>query len=552
MRKTVKLSAIVLAVSLLLNACGKTDDSSRSKTFVTSSLKDKTVLVGDISCDFPLVKDNTSLNIMVCGRDNCKSEDVYVWKRYEGMTGVKINWTDVTKSERKEKVNAALTNSSQIDLIMRCKIDTDRLTQYGKSGLILDLAKDDMLKKYAPNCWAFLQSHPDALASITNPDGTIYALPQVNSGAELRVSRKLFINKKWLENVNMSVPTTTEELYALLKAFKEQDANGNGNSNDEIPLCSADWASIQDCLFGAFGLANRGVHNTSVDCDETTGKVRLIVSSDSYKSYLEYLSKLYTEGLMDNYMFTMTSEQWNNNISKDLVGVFASTNLAGVPADKTDNWIAVDEALTGPNGDKLWTAIRANFHSTGAAVIPAACKNPELVLKWLDYFWTDEGTLFYHMGVEDETFVANEDGSYDYSQKIYDEMKSKNISFDDAVSKYSPYPGGGNPTVEIAPYFMGGEMADVPAAAARKLFEYGPTEYWPSFTFTTDENERLVAVKSDIEKYCESARIDFITGTKKFNEWDDYKTQLEKLGTNDMLKVYQAAVDRYYQLSHKQ
>ena len=92
----------------------------------------------------------------------------------------------------------------------------------------------------------------DALASVMNPDGTIYTLPQVNSGAELRVARKLFINKKWLENVNMEVPTTTEELYQLLKAFKEQDANGNGDPNDEIPLCSQDWTSIQESLFGAF------------------------------------------------------------------------------------------------------------------------------------------------------------------------------------------------------------------------------------------------------------------------------------------------------------
>ncbi len=106
-----------------------------------------------------------------------------------------------------------------------------------------------------------------------------------------------------------------------------------------------------------------------------------------------------------------------------------------------------------------------------------------------------------------------EDGSYDYAPKIYDEINSGSKSFDDVVATYSPYPGGGNPTVEIAPYFRGGEMADIPAQAARKLFEYGPKEYWPSFTFTPEENEQLNVYQSDITKYCSAMQIDFITGT---------------------------------------
>ena len=175
--------------------------------------------------------------------------------------------------------------------------------------------------------------------------------------------------------------------------------------------------------------------------------------------------------------------------------------------DKKDNWVAIEEALEGPGGDKLWAPIRANFHSTGAAVIPATCSDPELVLRWLDYFRTDEGTLFYHMGVENETFVAKEDGTYDYVPAIYDEMAAENATFDETVAKFSPYPGGGNPMVEVAPYFRGGEMAPVPAATARALFPYGPQEYWPAFTFTAEETETLNALTSDIEKFCTDSRI---------------------------------------------
>ncbi len=546
-RMAVVLIATV-TISSCLSSCSPADTTDHNGITVTKSLQDKPVLVGNIPCEFPLVHEDSSLNIVFSGYDNVKAEDVYVWQQYQEMTGVSVNWTTTQKSEREQLVSNVLMNKTDVDLIFRCALDNAMLTKYGAGGYILDLSQDNLLQENAPNCWAYLQSHPDALASVTNPDGSIYSLPQINSGAELRVARKLFINKNWLANVQMEVPTTTEELYQLLLAFKEQDANGNGDLNDEIPLCLYDWASLQDAFFGAFGLSNRGKHNQIVDCNEETGGVRLIASSEDYRCYLEYLNRLYTEGLLDNNVFTITSEQWIANASLDRIGVFASTNLATLPSDKADNWVAIDTALTGPNGDNLWAPIRANFHSPGAAVIPSTCEDPALVLRWLDYFWTDEGTLFYHMGIEGETFVANEDGSYDYAPALYDQINSGSQSFDDIIATYSPYPGGSNPTVEIAPYFRGGEMATVPAQAARSLFLYGPTEYWPSFTFTAEENSRLDIIQYDINKYTSEARIAFVSGKKPFSEWDSYKEQLHSLGEDELLDIYQAAVDRYAKL----
>lgn len=534
--------AAVMACALFIGCSERTAQPERAEPS-----QDKPALLGNIPVSFPLVTAPQTIKIMITGYDGRDQEDVYVWQEYEEMTGVGVDWTTVTKDTRSEAYHNALTNNQQYDLILRCKISATKLLRYGQSGLILDLAKDGLLQKYAPNCWAYLQSHPDALASVMNPDGTIYALPQVNSGAELRVVVKIFVNKTWLDRVHMPVPTSTEELRALLSAFKQQDANGNGDPNDEIPMCM-DWGGLRIALFGAFGLANRGMHNETMDCDPVTGSVRMIERCEQYRDFLAYMRELYAEGLVDKNLFDMTNNQLMGNIADDRVGIFANTNLALLPADKADNWVAIDEALMGPYGDKLWAPIRANFHSTGAAVIPATCSDPALVLRWLDYFWTDAGTLFYHMGVEGETYFALPDGTYDYLPKIYEEMQEKNLSFDDVVSKYSPYPGGSNPTVEIAPYFMGGEMAKIPAAAARSLIQYGPEEYWPSFTFTQEENDTLDALNGDLSKYCASMCIDFVTGVRPLTEWDAYVAQLDRMGAAEMVHIYQAAADRYHAL----
>ena len=537
-----------IGLCLLTSGCVVKVDKTHSAASGAGAPPEKAALVGNLPIAFPLTNTPKTLKILITGYNGRDQEDVYVWKEYEKMTGVNIQWDTVSKETRAEKVAGILTNHQRYDLILRCKLSATRLLNYGKSGLILDLVKDGMLEKYAPNCWAYLQSHPDTLASVMNPDGAIYALPQVNSGAELRVAMKLYVNKLWLERVHKALPTTTQELRDLLLAFKEQDANGNGDPNDEIPL-SADWDSYKMSLYGAFGLANRGYHNETIDCDPATGEPRFIEGSEAYQHFLRYTRDLYADGLLDKAVFDIGTEQMMGYVAADRVGVIAFTNLALLPADKVGDWVAVEEALAGPGGDKMWSAIRANFHSTGAAVIPATCADPALALRWLDYFWTDAGTLFYHMGVEGETYAAKDDGSYDYLPAIYDEIVEKNLPFDDIVSEYSPYPGGSNPTVETAPYFMGGEMADVPARAARALIAYGPEEYWPSFTFTQEENDALNAVKPDMDRYTADMRVGFVTGSKSLDEWDAYLAQLDRLGAGEMARVYQAAVDRYHALS---
>lgn len=303
-----KFICTILAAVMLCALCTGCSPKTAAPA-ATEAPPQKPALVGNMPVSFPLVSTPQELKILITGASGRAQETVFVWQKYQEMTGVDVNWTTVTKDTRSEAVHTALTNHQQYDLILRCKISATKLLRYGNSGLILDLAKDNLLQENAPNCWAYLQSHPDTLASVMNPDGSIYGLPQVNSGAELRVGVKLFVNKQWLERVHMDLPTTTEELRALLAAFKEQDANGNGDPTDEIPFSCADWTNAQLALYGAFGLANRGFHNTTVDGDPATGKTRLIEGCPAYQDFLTYMRGLYENGLMDKNLFTISVDQ---------------------------------------------------------------------------------------------------------------------------------------------------------------------------------------------------------------------------------------------------
>ncbi len=553
MKKISKIMSLILCITLLSSlfyGCGKKNEEVNETVEPTTATTTDATATGD-SADaakdgmFPISDEKITLDIMVVKGDQQPDwNDIYVWKKYEEMTNIHINWIQISGSERSEKVSTALASGDMPDVFLRCKVSSSDQLLYGEQGLLVDLTENDMLQTYAPNYWAYLSKYADTKASMQYPSGAIYSFPQVNDGAELRVSRKLFFNKNWLENLGLALPTTTDELYNVLKAFKEQDANGNGDATDEIPLCSADYAAFQDILLGAFGVSNRGQQNQVVDWDTTTNSPRLIAASEGYKNMLQYMNKLYTEGLVDQELFTMDSANFLTKAQDDRIGCFGNTNLASVPSDTNDNWVGIEEALEGPNGDKLWAPVRAHFHSTGAAVITSSNEHVAETLQWLDYFWSNEGNLFYHYGDVGTTCVANEDGSYDWTEEIYAKITGS-ATFDEVVSAYTPYVGGNNPVVEVWPYFGGGETQPIPAATARNLFEYGTDVYWPSFTFTTEENDQLAAIETDVKKYYESARTEFITGTRSFDTWDSYIADLNNMGLPKMLEIYGAAIERF-------
>lgn len=84
---------------------------------------------------------------------------------------------------------------------------------------------------------------------LTYPDGNIYSfMSSVYTQHKSWTIGVQFINKDWLDRVGKDIPTNLDEYYEVLKAFKEMDANGNGDPNDEIPLATAKIISRPACF----------------------------------------------------------------------------------------------------------------------------------------------------------------------------------------------------------------------------------------------------------------------------------------------------------------
>ena len=113
---------------------------------------------------------------------------------------------------------------------------------YGSQGVYIQL--EELIQQWAPKFLkAVEEQDPRILALSTAPDGHICGLPMSIPSND--VYNNGFINQVWLDNLGLDMPTTTDEFVEVLRAFKDNDANGNGNPNDEIPLAFkfTDWGA---------------------------------------------------------------------------------------------------------------------------------------------------------------------------------------------------------------------------------------------------------------------------------------------------------------------
>ncbi len=171
-----------------------------------------------------------------------------------------------------------------------------------------------------------------------------------------------------------------------------------------------------------------------------------------------------------------------------------------------------------------------------------ANKHPEATMRWVDYFYSEEGAKLFFLGVEGVTFQVV-DGVYDYLDSIKNDPNSS--SLDQAVGKYVCYAGGANPTIITEKYFKGAEMTPKSVEVTMALTEYMPEEVWPEFKFTKEENDRMFALRSDIESYVVEMRDQFIAGKISFEQWDEYISRLNQMDLNEYMGIIQTSYDRY-------
>ena len=538
MKKFRKILAFILALVMVLSlvACGTTEEPQEDPTQgqqppaseQTPQVTQPPVEEPSKEIVFPLEEKLDVTAMMIMGNAAYSYNDNLAWKYLQERSNINFEITEFANSEATEKMNLLMSSGEYTDILFKANyID---LNQYGMDGILIPL--EDLIREYAPNLTALLDER-DGWNSITAADGHIYALPMFQNPVLYKSGGgNYWINQKWLDAVGMDMPTNQDELYEVFKAFKEKDPNGNGIA-DEVPFATHAGDQHQSLanLISYFGEGLWfGDYWMVVD-----GQMEYLPTTEYFKeNVLGYFNKLYAEGLLNEDAFTLTWDQ-----RKAVCG--GEEVVYGMMYDSSPSGFTDDNEILN------WSSLRpfdaSNFGldtgiQTGGFSITDKCKNPEILMAWVDFLYSEEGGRVLRNGIEDVSYVIHEDGTYEQIQEGFESnVYQATLMGAATVPGKIPelyYTGAANEVTRHINNEMWGENGSLASGV-----------FCPPLNLTVEEQEEYAILFTDIDAYVHNYVAEVITGIVTIeNTWDDFQNTLQQMQVERMIEIQQAAYAR--------
>ncbi|OPH59989.1 ABC transporter substrate-binding protein [Paenibacillus ferrarius] len=543
MKRSLKQAGSVVLISALaisVTACGDNPGSSSSSAAPQSSNDAQPPKLTKLTYWVP--------NHSAASSQMKTYAEMGMYKELEKATGVKVEFQHppLEVPQAQEQFNLMIATNELPDVIEASWGATSgAVIRYpgGPEKAILDkkiIKLNDLIDKYAPNLTKLLAAHPDWKKQISTDEGSIYAFPFLRGDDKVRVFFGPSIRQDWLDKLGLKMPTTIDEWYTVLKAFKEKDPNGNGKA-DEIPIYLDKNLFATDAPFlGAWGI------NYSFYQDG--GKVKYGPIQPEYKEFLATMNKWYKEGLLDKDFAAPNDKLFDNKMTTDLVGATASFNgggigkFAGLMKDKEPKFDL--EAAPYPvlkAGDKaIWGQKDFAYNGVGAA-ISAANKNPIETVKWLDYAYGEKGDLLFNYGVEGVSYKM-ENGKATFLPEILNPPAGTSIQ--QSIAKY-------NRATWSAPFVLSDnfQMQYLALPQQKKALEIWskPTaeRKIPLVSPTQDESSKFASIVTDIQTYQDEMLLKFIMGVEPLDNFDLYVKKIQGMGIDEAIKIQQGALERF-------
>lgn len=550
-RILVSLVAAMMTMSVLAS-CGGDDTSSTSGDTSTggTTTSDEGSETADLPNDDSIKEFTIACN--AAGDVNPPMAEWWIWEEYESMTGIHINWQEIPSTAVAEQKTLLLTSSDMPDAFWQITFSTDELNRYGSEGIFVNIAP--YMDEYAPNLKALLESIEGGIASCTMPDGGIYSMPWVMTDL-VQANLRYYINQNWLDNLGLEVPTTVDELSDVLAAFKEEDANGNGDPDDEYGIYYAPGSItyLEQQLAGSYGIGDNGLKPISERYYiDDSDQVQFLYTSDGMKQIWQQMAEWWSNGYIHPESFGNAAyENWvTDGTVNDIVGMYGWVGSNYLYNNAIDDYTAIS-VLTGPSGEEpVQSWCDFPVRGTSAFTITSACEAPGTLLQWADYFYGEEGVQFSAFGKEGVTYNLDEDGNIRYTDEILNyEGGSQLGAFQYGLFVY----GGSIPTwyvdsepMEIARRQDGEDNKEERMSDYTEISEQYKPDLMPSLVPTIDESTEINAMVTDIDTYIQESRANFVTGVWNFeSDWDNFVDQLEGLGVSRYVEIKQAQYERY-------
>lgn len=555
MKKEKFLALVVGLVTVVssLSACGNGKDTANKN----GSANSENSIYTEVGT-YPILKEGNTMSFSLFAplRPGVTTYDAGTNKfsaYFEKKTGINFKWQEVNGSDFKQKLNIMMTGGEYTDAIMNASFAPSEQLLYGQQGILIPL--NDLIDKYAPNLKALLEKYPYIRKNLTMNDGKIYVMPVIGQSTHMITPDRMWLNQDWLKRLNLEVPKTTDEFYNVLKEFKEKDANGNGDPNDEVPLSGAAKAWGTDpivYLANAFIPTSPNSKHMTIGSD---GKITYNKISPQWQECLRYMNKLYKDGLMDKMLYSQTKEQLlklGSNPDISILGACGGGSVNTIANSSNikrwSQYIPIPP-IEGPNGVR--SASRSVDYGKGAFAITNKCKNPEALVRAMDYFFTEDGGIENSLGCvgDGRIELAKDDDKNFIDQKPkYTRLASSDAINDVCWNSCGPRyvsdnhsllfscKQDGTPDIEKILY-LSAQNDYIPVAQPMD-------QLVPPIAFDVDASRTIVDIETPMNTYIDQAMIEFITGIKDIDkDWDNYVKDVKNFGLDKYIETYQKEVD---------
>lgn len=545
-----------LLVASVFAGCGNNGGSSSSGSSSTpansgSSSSDNTGVTMSAPGEYPIVNEKVTYTVMAPQTNYILDLQTNAYTQWlEEKTNVHIEYETVPEAALTEKVNLSLASSEIPDAYLSCNIDSASQVKYGKEGVFVDMAP--MIEQYGYEIPKAYEANNLLPGAVTTPDGEIFALAGVNECYHCLYCGRAWINQTWLDNLGLDYPETTEDFVNVLRAFKEQDANGNGDPNDEIPMLgiSGMWrASCYDFLLGSF------VYNDFTDrLSVENGTVNYVANTEEFRDGLRFIRSLIEEELIDPVSLTITEDEAHVLTGGDVATVGVATGMAywNVLSANDEEYIGLSP-LEGPNGVRD-AFVRATGIVSGQFAITNKAENPEILFRWADAQFSEEATYFSSWGPEGEGWEKAPEGTLGINgkQALYTVLDGVNNTGAETIQNLAmPNIALANRTSDFRlGQAVGGDDKSeerLYEAASKYYYPYAKEQTYPLMVMSAEDAAVVNEYKTAINAYVDEMISGFLAGTYDLDkDWDSYLSEFDALGLEDYLNVLQSAYDKVY------
>ena len=480
-----------------------------------------------------------------------------IWSALEDMTGVHVEMTIVDSSTATDKLNLMLASGDFTDL-MNMSSYTSGVDAAYEQEIILDLG--DQLEANMPNYWTIIHSDQKLLGEVQD-SGKFLAIYPIKDEVANPQDMGPFVRMDWLEDLNMEVPTTYDELTKVLEAFKSE-------KNCAEPMSLYNTVSMNDgLLMGGFGsmaeLSTNGLSGNALNgYYQEDGHVIYGATADGTRKFLSWLHMLYEKGLIDfenmqNRMINPFSEltavacaqgDTGYMFSNQPFGGNYSVMAASDYGDPGCNWWPVQDVGETPGQEiPFFEEVTLVDNIATILCVSTQCENVETALKFLDYGYSYAGSLLYNFGYqkgsghEIESWDFNAEGRPEFDPAVFEQFGATAIGSSVLATKDL---GGVIVDTRLAFEFGDRENACFDAWKTNKR----PANILGSATqFTAEEGQEAAGIYSDILTHVSTSVLQFINGDLDVDDdsvWKGYVSEIEAMDLGRLTEIVQTAYDR--------